>query len=84
MRWKVLTIAFAALFILSNGFSGGPFPGCLDAADADDNGDYFPILESLYILGFGFIGGPPPPDPHPNCGGDPTLDDLGCEEPPCP
>ena len=29
--------------------------------DADANGDYFPLLDALYILANGFNGGPTPP-----------------------
>ena len=70
-----------ALYILENGFTGGPDPGCFDAADGDGNNIYFPLIDALYILANGFTGGPPPPAPHPDCGLDPDDDDLSCDVP---
>ena len=38
-----------------------------------------------YVLTFLFSAGTPPPAPYPNCGLDPTADQLGCNSfPPCP
>ena len=61
----------------------GPFPPCLDAADVDDNGAQFALLDALYLLNWGFAGGDAPPDPGPfECGIDPTDDDLECDTTP--
>ena len=60
-------------------FLGGERPPCLDAADADDNGD-LDITDGIFVLNFLFLGGgaPPAPDPRGDCGPDPTEDELDC------
>jgi len=58
---------------------------CMDAADANDDGE-IGLLDSAYIRNF-LLGGPPPPAPGPSiCSPDPTFDgfnptfaSLGCE-----
>ena len=50
----------------------------MDAADADDSGSVSGLVDTLYILNFGFVNGPPPPAPFPFCGSDPTPDEVGC------
>jgi hypothetical protein len=58
--------------------------GCLDAADADDNGT-LDLTDALYTLSFLFLGGPSPEAPFPDCGVERWIDALGCEEYPlCP
>ena len=67
--------------------------GCLDAADADDNGA-LELTDAVYSLGYQFLGDPnpaPPPPGEVDCGPDPTPDDpsvpgedLGCETYPAP
>lgn len=58
-------------------------PGCLDAGDINDDGQ-LDISDVIYALVFGFQGGAAPPHPYPDCGDDPTLDELDCQESPCP
>ena len=73
------------IFILNFLFLGGPSPVCMDAADADDNGNVN-ITDGIFVLHFLFLGGPPPPAPQaPTCGEDGTSGDpLGCVSfPPC-
>jgi len=58
---------------------GTPFLSCQDAGDANDDGllniaDAVSALASLFST-----GAPLPPAPHPDCGGDPTADALGCD-----
>ena len=49
---------------------------CPDAADVDDNGA-IEFDDAIYILKYRFCGTvPPPPPPFPECGEDPTADDL--------
>ena len=69
-----------ALFLLNFGFQGGQEPPCLDACDANDDGNFNALVDGLYILVFGFVDGPPPPPPHPLCGSDPTPDAVGCDD----
>ncbi len=66
-------------------------PECLDAADADDSGQY-DITDIVYTLVWLFLGGHEPPPPTPStptyaigdCGIDPTDDSFDCESfPPC-
>jgi len=59
-------------------YYGGAPPSCYDAADADDDGQVI-LSDYLYVLTF-LSGGPPPPSPYPDCGFDPTPDDLDCAE----
>jgi len=50
---------------------------CLSAADVNDSGAVN-LADALYALNYLFAGGPPPPPPFPECGADPTPDDLSC------
>ncbi len=43
----------------------------------DDNAA-IEITDAVYLLGFLFLGQPPPPVPFPNLGIDTTQDNLGC------
>jgi hypothetical protein len=58
-------------------FLGGEEPKCLDAADADDSGDLL-ITDAIFHLGVLFLGQGSFPPPSPDCGPDPTEDELGC------
>jgi hypothetical protein len=51
---------------------------CFDAADANDDGEV-DIGDPISILSFLFRGGSAPSSPYPDCGADPTIDDLPCE-----
>jgi hypothetical protein len=53
---------------------------CLDAADANDDGD-ITCEDGKAILDFLFSGGAALPAPFGSCGLDPTPDSLGCENP---
>ena len=59
---------------------GTETPGCLDAADADDD-DVVAIDDAIAILGYLFSGGPPPASPFPDPGFDPTPLGPGCVSP---
>jgi len=52
-------------------------PECRRAADADDDGE-LNITDPIFILRFLFAGGATPPAPFPECGQDPTFDELSC------
>lgn len=64
--------------LLSYLFLGGPAPTCLEASDANDDGR-LDVSDGLWSLNFLFLGGPPPGAPFPDCGADPTPDELGCQ-----
>ena len=66
-----------AVYTLNGLFRGGPLPGCLDAADANDDGD-LDISDPIYILNRLFLGGAELPFPSDRCGVDPTEDALDC------
>ncbi|MBI4585350.1 MAG: hypothetical protein HY717_15150 [Planctomycetes bacterium] len=66
-----------AVGILSYLFLGSAPPGCLDAADVDDDGD-IAITDAIYLLTHLFLGSAPPPPPYPDPGDDPTADSLPC------
>ncbi len=68
-----------AIFIFRYLFAEGPAPSCLDAADANDDGAVN-ISDGVYILQNLFANGPAIPPPYPECGIDPTEDELGCVE----
>ena len=50
---------------------------CDDAADVNDDGT-INIADAVFSLVYQFAGGPPPPEPFPDPGIDPTDDALGC------
>ena len=55
---------------------------CDDAADTDDNGVLEPLPDTVFLLNFLFLMGPPVPAPDPfgPCGADPTdMDGIDCE-----
>ena len=58
-------------------FLGAATPGCLDAADSDDNGSV-ELSDGVRTLSFLFLGGAPPAPPFPDCGEDLPGDVLGC------
>ena len=64
--------------ILGRLFSGGDPLACEAAADADDDGKVA-ITDPIGILNRLFSGAPPLPPPGPDCGEDPTPDELECE-----
>jgi hypothetical protein len=66
-----------AIVLLEFLFQGGLAFECEDAADADDDG-VLVITDAIYILSSLFLGGPPPREPYPDDGFDPTEDALGC------
>lgn len=73
-----------ALYVLRHLFiPESPEPLCMDAADSNDDG-MLGISDALYTLRYLFIpGNPQPPAPFPECGYDPTPDDLDCQYHPC-
>ena len=61
-------------------FSGGLRPYCLDASDANDDGEVN-ISDAISILGDIFLGTTRPTEPGTMiAGSDPTADRLYCEE----
>ena len=66
-----------AIMTLNHLFLGGPAPGCEDASDTDDNGE-INLTDAVVVLNHLFRGGPTPGDPFPECGRDPTDDELTC------
>jgi len=58
-------------------FLGTEAPPCDDAADTNDDG-IVDLSDPVGTLNFLFLGGSPPADSFPNCGDDPTTDDLDC------
>ena len=66
-----------AVFVLDHLFGGGKEPPCAKSADADDSGT-LDLTDPVFLLNFLFSGGPPPAAPFPECGFDPTIDDLTC------
>ena len=71
-----------AVLTLNFLFLGGADLTCPDGADSDDSGDVN-ITDATYSLNFLFLGGPPPPEPYPEPGLDPTDDPLECAAPDC-
>jgi hypothetical protein len=64
---------------------GTPAPQCWDALDVDDSGGNQPSMgDAIYLLQHLYVpGSPPPPAPFPDCGPDPTGDDLDCTDHGC-
>jgi hypothetical protein len=68
-----------AVFSLSYLFAGGPSPACVKSADTNDDGQ-LDLADPVALLGFLFLGGSAPGAPSPDCGTDPTEDELACED----
>jgi len=66
-----------AVFTLAYLFAGGNPPKCMDSGDANDDGS-IDISDAVAILSYLFGGSGPLPAPSPECGSDPTLDELDC------
>jgi hypothetical protein len=65
---------------------GKECPSCWDAADVDDAGnlDWPMMSDAMYLLKYLYVpGAPEPPAPFPDCGVDPTDDDMTCGSHPC-
>jgi len=58
-------------------FTGTATLSCLKAGDANDSG-VLDLSDGVYLLAYLFLGGPAPPAPFPDCGTDPTDDELDC------
>ncbi len=71
------------IVVLTYLFQGGVRVECLDAADADDNGEV-DITDAVFSLGAQFLGQRAIEPPYPNCGRDPSPDFLGCSRSDCP
>ena len=66
-----------AMFILNWKFLDGDAPLCESTADANDDGTT-DMSDALSLLNFLFLGTASLPAPFPECGVDPTRDDLPC------
>ncbi len=68
------------VFVLNFLFGGDDAdPPCGDAADANDDGT-INITDGVYVLNYLFSSGPDPRPPFPECGADPTADQLSCAQ----
>ena len=65
------------MFTLHYCFGGMTTPGCMDAADTDDNGE-IEITDPIRTLNYLFLNGPPPSSPNAECGPDLSDDGLDC------
>ncbi len=54
-----------------------PVPLCPKALDVNDNG-YIDLGDAIQLLNYLYLAGPPPAQPFPDQGVDPTPDDLDC------
>ena len=66
------------VFLILYFFGGGLAPLCFSASDANDDGG-LDISDMIFVLFFQFLGGPPPAQPYPGCGVEPTTDALDCQ-----
>jgi hypothetical protein len=66
-----------AVYTLQWLFLGGQPPGCLEAADCDDNGR-IDLTDAVYLLNYLFRGSQAPAQPFPECGTDATPATPGC------
>src|SRR5688572_167755 len=60
-------------------FRGGQPTVCQDTADANDDG-IVDASDAVYMIDYLFRGQASPPPPFPDCGADPTEDELECPE----
>jgi len=65
--------------ILRHQFHGDAEIHCDDAADTNDDGT-LDISDATFAFNYLFRGGPPPSEPFPEEGYDPTDDTLGCHD----
>jgi len=68
-----------AVFSLGYLFTEEETPSCLESLDVNDDGK-IDIADPISLLAYLFGGAPEPASPFPECGRDPTADDLGCLE----
>lgn len=68
-----------AITILGALFAGTVLSDCEDVVDANDDG-HVNIGDAVGLLSVLFTGGAQLPPPFPDCGSDPTPDDLDCAE----
>jgi hypothetical protein len=66
------------VFTLNWLFQGGDEPLCLKSLDANDTGAV-DLSDAIFEFNFLFLGGPAMPAPYPECGVDPTDDELSCK-----
>jgi len=67
-----------AIKILGYLFLGVEGTTCLKTMDSDDNAA-IEITDAILLLNHLFLGGRAPPAPYPECGPDPSEDDLPCD-----
>ena len=65
------------IWTISEVFRQGPRSPCFAAGDSNDDG-MVDLADSMFTLNYRFLRGDLPPAPFPNCGQDPTPDDLDC------
>jgi len=65
------------IWIVNELFRGGPASGCQKAADANDDGTV-DVTDVTSLVSYQFMGGDAPALPFPDCGTDPTEDELEC------
>jgi hypothetical protein len=70
-----------SVFTLLHLFAGGDAPSCADSADTDDSGKV-DLNDAVRPLRYLFLGDPPLAPPFPDCGEDPSGDDLPCASQP--
>ncbi len=69
-----------AITMLGHLFLGDPAtPRCFKSLDFDDTGE-LDLTDPITLLAHLFLGNHTPNAPFPNCGVDPTEDDLSCED----
>jgi hypothetical protein len=64
------------ILILTCAFLGVGCSDCADASDVNDDGEV-DVADAIYMINWRFADGAPPPAPFPECGSDPSPDDLG-------
>ncbi len=74
-----LADAILNLIYMSNACPTCPMPVCPKALDVNDDGR-IDIGDSIQLLTFLYLDGPPPQPPYPDEGVDPTPDNLECNQ----
>jgi len=72
-----------AIWLVAEIFNNGGTSSCQKSADCNNDGGV-DVSDATFSITYRFMDGAPPSAPFPDCGIDPTDDDLSCDSSSCP